>query len=60
MRKGPGKERTRPMAQEDEAVARRELRGIPGEENPEAADGVHIPDYVMRDFGFPEKTRSGG
>jgi hypothetical protein len=29
---------------------------MPGKENPEPADEVYIPDYVMLDFGIPEAT----
>jgi hypothetical protein len=42
---------------EDKAVAWTELRGNPGEDNREAADEVHIPDYVMYDFGFHRRIR---
>ncbi len=52
----PGKEGAHPMLQEDQAVAQPEPRGMPGKENPEPADEVYIPDYVMLDFGIPEAT----
>ena len=37
----------------DEPVAQPESQGTPGRENPESADEVYIPDYVMLDFGIP-------
>jgi hypothetical protein len=52
---GQGKVGTHPVLREDKALAWTELPGNPGEENPEAADEVHIPDYVMHDFGFHRK-----
>lgn len=27
--------------------------------SPATSDEMHIPDYVMLDFGFPEGTRTG-
>jgi hypothetical protein len=39
------------MRQNDESVAQPEPRGTPGKENLELANEVHIPDYVMLDFG---------
>jgi hypothetical protein len=40
-----------PMWPADEPVAQPESQGTPGKENPESADEVYIPDYVMLDFG---------
>ena len=48
------------MLQEDQAVAQPEPRGMPGKENPEPADEVYIPDYVMLDFGTSETTSTEG
>ena len=42
------------MWQDDEAVAQPESQGTPGKENLELTNEVHIPDYVMLDFGFLE------
>ena len=45
------------MRQEDDNLgAQPESQGIPAKENPEVTDEVHIPDYVMLDFGDPEAT----
>ena len=44
----------------DEPVAQPESLGMPGKENPESADEVYIPDYVMLDFGTPDATRTEG
>ena len=41
----------------DEALVGPELRGNRGEDNREAADEVHIPDYVMYDFGLCRRIR---
>ena len=35
-------------------------QGMPGKENPELADEVYLPDYVMLDFGTPEAPRTEG
>jgi hypothetical protein len=48
------------MRQEDEPLAQPESQGVPGKENPELADEVYIPDYVMLDFGTPGPTRTEG
>ena len=51
------------MTEEDKAVVRPEHQGIISceEEAPDAArEKIHIPDYVMQDFGFTERTRVGG
>ena len=48
------------MLQEDKPVAQPESEGMPGKENPELADEVYIPDYVMLDFGTPDATRADG
>ncbi len=57
----PRKERnTHPMLQEDKPVAQPEPEKMSGKENPESADEVYIPDYVMLDFGTPEATRTDG
>jgi hypothetical protein len=48
------------MWQEDKLVAQPESQGMPGKENPELADEVYIPDYVMLDFGTPEATSTEG
>lgn len=50
------------MTEEDKAVVRTEHQEIISfeEEAPSAArEKIHIPDYVMQDFGLPEKTRVG-
>jgi hypothetical protein len=44
----------------DEPVAQPESQGTPGQENPESADEVYIPDYVMLDFGTPGTTSTAG
>jgi hypothetical protein len=55
--------RSTPITEEDKAVVRPESQGIVSSEE-EATDAarekIHIPDYVMQDFGFPKKTRAGG
>ena len=48
------------MRQEDESVAQPKVQGTPGKENLELANEVHIPDYVMLDFGFLEGRGTGG
>jgi hypothetical protein len=52
------------MRREDEPIAQPESQGMPGMENPELADEVYIPDYVMLDFGTlngtPEAARADG
>jgi hypothetical protein len=58
MLRGQGKAGTHPVARgEDEALAPPELRGNPREDHPEVADEVHIPDYVMHDFGLRRGSR---
>jgi hypothetical protein len=44
------------MLQEDKPVAQLPPEEMPGKENPESADEVYIPDYVMLDFGITEAT----
>jgi hypothetical protein len=45
------------MLSEDKPVAPPESQGMTGtENNPELADEVYIPDYVMLDFGTPTAT----
>jgi hypothetical protein len=48
------------MLPEDKPVAPPEIQGMTGEENPQMADEVYIPDYVMLDFGTPEAPRTEG
>ena len=48
------------MWQEDKLVAQPESQGMPGNENPELADEVYLPDYVMLDFGTSETTSTEG
>jgi hypothetical protein len=48
------------MWPEDKPVAPPESQGTLGKENPELADEVYIPDYVMLDFDTPEATRADG
>jgi len=48
------------MRQEDKPIAQPESEGMPDKENPELADEVYIPDYVMLDFSTPEATRTEG
>jgi hypothetical protein len=61
----PESKELHPMIEEDKTVAPPpENQRIPCEEEKlDAADAagekIHIPDYVMQDFGFPEKTRTG-
>ena len=45
---------------QDKPVAPPEAQGTPGKANPESADEVYIPDYVMLDFGTPETTSTVG
>jgi len=45
---------------EDKPVAPPEFQGMTGKENPELADEVYIPDYVMLDFGTSKATNTGG
>ena len=52
-----GKAGTHPAMREDNTIARTELQGSPGEETPEVAEEVHIPDYVMHDFGLHRGSR---
>ena len=55
---GQEKLETYPVSRvEEQALALPKLQGSPGEENPEVADEVHIPDYVMHDFGFHRGSR---
>jgi hypothetical protein len=42
------------MWQNDESAAQPESQVTPGKEELEFANEVHIPDYVMLDFGFLE------
>lgn len=51
---------TRPVPRKGKALAWTELGGILGEEHQEASDEIHIPDYVMYDFGFPRETARVG
>ena len=46
------------MRRADEPLAQPESQGMPSKENPELADEVYIPDYVMLDFGTPEPTHA--
>ena len=48
------------MRQGDEPVAQPKSQGMSGKENPELADEVYIPDYVMLDFGAPDAARTEG
>ena len=49
------------MFSEDKPVAPPESQGMTGKENnPELADEVYIPDYVMLDFGTPTATSTDG
>ena len=58
MLSGQGKVETHLVPRgEDEALAPTELSGNPQEENPMVADEVHIPDYVMHDFGLRRGSR---
>ncbi len=47
-----------PMWAEDRTVAPPEAQGTPGKGNPESADKVYVPDYVMLDFGTPKQLAS--
>ena len=55
---GQEKTTTLPMTPEDKILVWIELRGNPEQENPEAVDEVHIPDYVMHDFGLSDNRHS--
>ena len=60
VRKGPTEEGAQATSGDEGALARPGLQVILAEENPEGGvDEVHIPDYVMHDFGFPERRRVG-
>ena len=49
------------MLPEDKPVALPESQRMTGKENnPELADEVYIPDYVMLDFGTPTATSTDG
>jgi len=51
------------MTEEDKVVARPEHKGIiPSVEGNSAVakEEIHIPDYVMQDFGSPEETHVSG
>jgi hypothetical protein len=48
------------MWQEDKPVGQPESQGMPGKEDPELAEEVYIPDYVMLDFGTHETTSTEG
>ena len=48
------------MRRDDESVAQPKSQGMSGKENPELADEVYIPDYVMLDFGALDATRADG
>ena len=48
------------MLPEDKPVAPPESQGMTGKENPELADEVYIPDYVMLDFSTPTATSTDG
>ena len=48
------------MRRDDEPLAQPESQGMPAKENPQLADEVYIPDYVMLDFGTPDATRADG
>jgi hypothetical protein len=51
------------MTEEDKSIARPEHNGTTLREEGNSAvakEEIHIPDYVMQDFGSPEKTRISG
>lgn len=48
------------MRQEDESVAKPEVQATPGQENLELPNELHIPDYVMLDFGSLEGRGTSG
>ena len=48
------------MWPEDKPFAPPESEGRTSKENPELADEVYLPDYVMLDFGTPEVPRTEG
>jgi hypothetical protein len=52
---GMGEERVRPVLGEEESIS----RAISAEKKPEMVDEVHIPDYVMHDFGLSDKRHPG-
>jgi hypothetical protein len=59
-RAAPERKEQKPMLPEDKPVDSPESQGMPGKENPELADEVYIPDYVMLDFGTPKATSTDG
>jgi hypothetical protein len=60
-RAAPERKEQKPMLPEDKPVAPSESQGMTGKENnPELADEVYIPDYVMLDFGTPTATSTDG
>jgi cold shock protein len=50
----PEREGAYPMWQDDESATQPEYQGVSGKDDLELANEVHIPDYVMLDFGFLE------
>ena len=59
-RNGSGEEGAQAPSGDEGVLARAGSQVIPAEETPEGGvDEVHIPDYVMHDFGFPERRRTG-
>ena len=54
---GQEKTTTLPVPPEDKVLAWTELRGNPEQENPETADEIYIPNYVMHNFGLPRSNR---
>jgi hypothetical protein len=48
------------MRKDDEFVAQPESQETFGKEGLESAEEVHIPDYVMLDFGLLERRGTSG
>jgi hypothetical protein len=44
------------MPEADKSTEGHEVQGMLGEKRPDKTTEVYIPDYVMYDFGSPERT----
>jgi hypothetical protein len=59
-RKELAEERKRTNSGEERSVLQLDSPMIFGRGDSPEGNEVHIPDYVMHDFGFPETRRNGG
>ena len=59
MRGSPAGKEVRPTSEADKTVDGPGPQVMPSKGNRGKAAEVHIPDYVMWDFGFSEKTHVG-